>query len=103
VHEALKALDPALEGVAAVAWLRDASENADEGERKRIVMFEVIPHLVREGWNLKGETLEAIWRGERDEKVLLDGLDGGSALAVVSILKHTKNLERMYGPAPRKD
>ena len=49
------------------------------------------------------ETLEAIWRGERDEKVLLDGLDGGSALAVVSILKHTKNLERMYGPAPRKD
>jgi|TARA_B110000003_G_scaffold251606_1_gene265491 hypothetical protein len=103
VHEALKALDPAFEGVAAVAWLRDASENADEGERKRIVMFEVIPHLVREGWNLKGETLEAIWRGERDEKVLLDGLDGGSALAVVSILKHTKNLERMYGPAPRKD
>ena len=103
VREALKALDPAFEGVAAVAWLRDASENADEGERKRIVMFEVIPHLVREGWNLKGETLEAIWRGERDEKVLLDGLDGGSALAVASILKHTKNLERMYGPAPRKD
>ena len=103
VREALKALDPALEGVAAVAWLRDASENADEGERKRIVMYEVIPHLVREGWNLKGETLEAIWRGERDEKVLLDGLDGGSALAVASILKHTKNLERMYGPAPRKD
>jgi hypothetical protein len=103
VHEALKALDPAFEGVAAVAWLRDASENADEGERKRIVMFEVIPHLVREGWNLKGETLEAIWRGERDEKVLLDGLDGGSALAIVSILKHTKNLERMYGPAPTKE
>jgi len=98
VHEALKALDPAFEAIAACAWLRD--DDADEKERKRVVMFEVIPHLVSSGWNLKGDTVEAIWRGERDEKVLLDGLDGGSALAVVSVLKWTKNLERMYGTAP---
>ena len=88
------------EAIAAVAWLPDVEKDAKEGERKRIVQYEVIPHLVREGWNLKGETLEAIWRGERDEKILLDGIDGGSALAVLAILKHTKNLERMYGPAP---
>jgi len=100
VHSALKDLDPALEAIAAVAWLPDAEKDVEEGERKRIVQYEVIPHLVREGWNLKGETLEAIWRGERDEKILLDGIDGGSALAVLAILKHTKNLERMYGPAP---
>ena len=100
VHRALKDLDPALEAIAAVAWLPDVEKDAKEGERKRIVQYEVIPHLVREGWNLKGETLEAIWRGERDEKILLDGIDGGSALAVLAILKHTKNLERMYGPAP---
>lgn len=100
--DAMKELDPLFEGVAAVAWLRDSSENADEGERKRIVQFEVIPHLVREGWNLRGETMEAIWRGERDEKMLLEGLDGGSALAVLAILKHTKNLERMYGPPPAR-
>lgn len=100
VHRALKDLDPALEAIAAVAWLPDVEKDVKEGERKRIVQYEVIPHLVREGWNLKGETLEAIWRGERDEKVLLDGIDGGSALAVLAILKHTKNLERMYGPAP---
>lgn len=98
VHEALKALDPAFEAIAACAWLSD--DDADEKERKRVVMFEVIPHLVSSGWNLKGDTVEAIWRGERDEKVLLDGLDGGSALAVVSVLKWTKNLERMYGTAP---
>ena len=102
VHEAIKVLDPLFEGIAAVAWLRDASENADEGERKRLVMYEAIPHLVREGWNLKGETMEAIWRGERDEKILLDGLDGGSALAVLSILKHAKNLDRLYGPPPAR-
>lgn len=100
--DAMKELDPLLEAIAAVAWLRDSSENADEGERKRIVQFEVIPHLVREGWNLKGETMEAIWRGERDEKILLEGLDGGSALALLAILKHAKNLERMYGPPPTR-
>ena len=88
------------EAIAAVAWLPDVEKDAKEGDRKRFVQYEVIPHLVREGWNLKGETLEAIWRGERDEKILLDGIDGGSALAVLAILKHTKNLERMYGPAP---
>ena len=102
MHAAIKVLDPLFEGIAAVAWLRDASENADEGERKRLVMYEAIPHLVREGWNLKGETMEAIWRGERDEKILLDGLDGGSALAVLSILKHAKNLDRLYGPPPAR-
>ena len=46
--------------------------------------------------------MEAIWRGERDEKILLDGLDGGSALAVLSILKHAKNLDRLYGPPPAR-
>ena len=60
VHRALKDLDPALEAIAAVAWLPDVEKDAKEGERKRIVQYEVIPHLVREGWNLKGETLEAI-------------------------------------------
>ena len=55
---ALKDLDPALEAIAAVAWLPDVEKDAKEGERKRIVQYEVIPHLVREGWNLKGET----WR-----------------------------------------
>lgn len=103
VYEVFKALDFAFEGVVVVAWLRDASENVDEGEWKCIVMFEVILYFVCEGWNLKGEMLEVIWCGECDEKVLLDGLDGGSALVVVFILKYMKNFECMYGLVLWKD
>ena len=95
VHQALKQLDSAFEAIAACAWLTD-----EDAERKRIVQFEVIPHLVSQGWVLKGETIEAIWRGERDETILLDGLDGGSSLAVLAVLRHAKNFERMYGAPP---
>ena len=95
VHQALKQLDSAFEAIAACAWLTE-----EDAERKRIVQFEVIPHLVSQGWVLKGDTIEAIWRGERDETTLLDGLDGGSSLAVLAVLRHAKNFERMYGAPP---
>jgi len=96
IHRAMKEMDTAFEAIAACAWLTEA-----DAERKRIVQFEVIPHIVNQGWVLKGPTLEAIWRGERDERVLIDGLDGGSALAILAVLKHAKNLERMYGAPPK--
>ena len=68
---ALKVNDKLFEAIAAVPWIPEPGED----DRVRHIVHVVIPKLVEEGWNLDASDgrVEKIWKGERDESVLLVG------------------------------
>ena len=68
----------------------------------RAINTEIIPRLSREGWAVSREKIEAVWRGERDDAVAMEGVDAASALAMGAIVRHAKNFDRVYGK-PNKE
>jgi hypothetical protein len=66
-------------------------------DRVRAINHEIIPRLVKQGWKINAWFVEKIWRGERDESVVMDGLDAASGLALQAIVKHAKNFDRALG------
>ena len=49
------------------------------------------------------DVIERIWRGERDDANVMDGVDAASGLALSAIVRHARNFDRAYGKpaAPR--
>ena len=92
-------LDFLFEGLALVPWL----PNDEEGRKRRDSMGTIVaPKLREQGWDVKRETLVAVWKGERDRARLLVGLDGASAAAVHAILSHAERAENRLGKPARK-
>ena len=94
VKAALKMNEVLFETLAAVPWI---PENAEGNERLGAIVHAVIPRLEKGGWRLPRASLEAIWRGERDEDKVIDGGDAASALALAAILRLSRNFERALG------
>ena len=91
---ALKHNDKLFELIAAVPWIPEPEGD----DRVRAIHREVIPKLLSNGWEITANgAVDKIWAGERDEGVLLDGLDAASGLAVSAIVKHARNFERQLG------
>ena len=47
----------------------------------RAINEEIVPRLAKEGWALDRRVLERIWRGERDDAAVMDGVQRGLAEA----------------------
>jgi hypothetical protein len=95
---ALKINDKLFEAIAAVPWIPEPRGD----DRVRAINAEIIPRLSREGWAVSREKIEAVWRGERDDAVAMEGVDAASALAMGAIVRHAKNFDRVYGK-PNKE
>ena len=78
MEEVLKALEPLLQAVAAVA-------RGEEGELSGAEIAELLPQLEEKGWMLR-EPVKRIWAGEREEATLTVGLDPNSARLVRRLL-----------------
>ena len=120
---ALKVNDKLFEAIAAVPWIPEPEGD----DRVRAIINDIIPMLVKQGWRLEldrdrdqaggggggggagpgreggggggggGSAVEKIWRGERDESVVMDGVDAASGLALSAIVRHAKNFDRVLG------
>lgn len=99
---ALKVNDQLFEAIAAVPWVPEPIGD----DRVRAVINEIIPKLVKQGWKVdvsrgtdsaEWTAVDKIWRGERDESVVMDGVDVASGLALSAIIKHARNFDRELG------
>tara|TARA_B110000977_G_scaffold185279_1_gene249936 strand:+ start:19930 stop:21054 length:1125 start_codon:yes stop_codon:yes gene_type:complete len=101
LHGALKVNDKLFEAIAAVPWIPEPAGD----DRVFTINEEIIPRLSKEGWRVSKQVIERIWRGERDDACVMDGVDAASGLALQAIVKHAKNFDRAYGTPnmPRKN
>mgnify|MGYP006172232101 FL=1 len=90
---ALKIADGLFEAIAAVPWIPEPQGD----DRVRVINAEIVPRLAKEGWALDKNRVERIWRGERDDASVMDGLDAASGLALQAIVKHARAFDRAYG------
>ena len=93
LHGALKVNDKLFEAIAAVPWI---PEPIGDG-RVRTINEEIVPRLEKEGWRVSRDVIERIWRGERDDANVMDGVDAASGLALSAIVRHSRNFDRAYG------
>ena len=96
---ALKVNDKLFEAIAAVPWIPEPRGD----DRVRVINEEIVPRLEKEGWRVSRDVIERIWRGERDDANVMDGVDAASGLALSAIVRHARNFDRAYGKpaAPR--
>ena len=90
---ALKINDKLFEAIAAVPWIPEPQGD----DRVRAINAEIVPRLAKEGWDVSRENIERIWRGERDDAAVMEGLDAASGLALGAIIRHARNFDRVYG------
>ena len=90
---ALKINDKLFEAIAAVPWIPEPQGD----DRVRAINAEIVPRLAKEGWDVSRENIERIWRGERDDAAVMEGLDAASGLALSAIIRHARNFDRVYG------
>lgn len=95
---ALKINDRLFEAIAAVPWIPEPQGD----DRVRAINEEIVPRLAKEGWALDRRVLERIWRGERDDAAVMDGVDAASGLALQAIVKHARAFDRAYGKPARE-
>ena len=95
---ALKINDRLFEAIAAVPWIPEPHGD----DRVRAINEEIVPRLAEEGWALDRRVLERIWRGERDDAAVMDGVDAASGLALQAIVKHARAFDRAYGKPARE-
>ena len=95
---ALKINDRLFEAIAAVPWIPEPHGD----DRVRAINEEIVPRLAKEGWALDRRVLERIWRGERDDASVMDGVDAASGLALQAIVKHARAFDRAYGKPARE-
>jgi hypothetical protein len=95
---ALKIADGLFEAIAAVPWIPEPQGD----DRVRVINAEIVPRLAKEGWALDKDRVERIWRGERDDASVMDGLDAASGLALQAIVKHARAFDRAYGKPARE-
>ena len=95
---ALKINDRLFEAIAAVPWIPEPHGD----DRVRAINEEIVPRLAKEGWALDRRVLERIWRGERDDAAVMDGVDAASGLALQAIVKHARAFDRAYGKPARE-
>ena len=95
---ALKINDRLFEAIAAVPWIPEPHGD----DRVRAINEEIVPRLAKEGWALDRRVLERIWRGERDDASVMDGVDAASGLALQAIVKHARAFDRAYGKPVRE-
>ena len=95
---ALKINDRLFEAIAAVPWIPEPQGD----DRVRAINEEIVPRLAKEGWALDRRVLERIWRGERDDASVMDGVDAASGLALQAIVKHARAFDRAYGKPARE-
>ena len=95
---ALKIADGLFEAIAAVPWIPEPQGD----DRVRVINTEIVPRLAKEGWALDKDRVERIWRGERDDASVMDGLDAASGLALQAIVKHARAFDRAYGKPARE-
>ena len=91
--------DKLFEAIAAVPWIPEPVGD----DRVRAINDEIVPRLEKEGWRVSRDVIERIWRGERDDASVMDGVDAASGLALSAIVRHSRNFDRAYGKpnAPR--
>ena len=99
LHGALKVNDKLFEAIAAVPWIPEPVGD----DRVRAINDEIVPRLEKEGWRVSRDVIERIWRGERNDASVMDGVDAASGLALSAIVRHSRNFDRAYGKpnAPR--
>lgn len=90
---ALRINDKLFEAIAAVPWIPEPQGD----DRVRAINAEIVPRLAKEGWDVSRENIERIWRGERDDASVMEGLDAASGLALSAIIRHARNFDRVYG------
>lgn len=90
---ALKINDKLFEAIAAVPWIPEPQGD----DRVRAINAEIVPRLAKEGWDVSRENIERIWRGERYDAAVMEGLDAASGLALGAIIRHARNFDRVYG------
>ena len=95
---ALKIADGLFKAIAAVPWIPEPQGD----DRVRVINAEIVPRLAKEGWALDKDRVERIWRGERDDASVMDGLDAASGLALQAIVKHARAFDRAYGKPARE-
>jgi hypothetical protein len=93
LHGALKVNDKLFEAIAAVPWIPEPIGD----DRVRAINHEIVPRLEKEGWRVSRDVIERIWRGERDDASVMDGVDAASGLALSAIVRHSRNFDRAYG------
>lgn len=93
LHGALKVNDKLFEAIAAVPWIPEPVGD----DRVRAINDEIVPRLEKEGWRVSRDVIERIWRGERDDASVMDGVDAASGLALSAIVRHSRNFDRAYG------
>ena len=59
--------DKLFEAIAAVPWIPEPVGD----DRVRAINDEIVPRLEKEGWRVSRDVIERIWRGERDDAILL--------------------------------
>ena len=85
--------DKLFEAIAAVPWIPEPIGD----DRVRAINDEIVPRLEKEGWRVSRDVIERIWRGERDDASVMDGVDAASGLALSAIVRHSRNFDRAYG------
>lgn len=92
----LEKLNPLLQAVALVPWMMHAKEDPKSLEKAEIVKTKVLDELESWGWDVRGP-VRKIWAGERDEKVLVKGKEGGTVAAIQTLLMHAKAGDEAMG------
>ena len=98
---ALKINDRLFEAIAAVPWIPEPQGD----DRVRAINEEIVPRLAKDensSWALDRRVLERIWRGERDDAAVMDGVDAASGLALQAIVKHARAFDRAYEQTARE-
>eukprot|EP00959_Pyramimonas_sp_CCMP1952_P472347 9499883-Pyramimonas_sp.AAC.1 len=91
LRDAMVALDPLLEAVAAVQWI------PVDDTRDSVIRKDVIDHLEENGWKIR-EAAHALWRGERDISVYESKVDPNSYALISRVLEHIKEFEAEQEP-----
>lgn len=90
IEEVVKKFDKVLEAIGFFPWIEDDYEAYKKRVEEALRVFE------KDGWTISQATLK-IWEGERDLKILVKGIDGGSIQLVKSILFHTRRFDLSHG------
>jgi len=89
--QALESLDPLLEAVAAVQWIKE------DDTRDQMIRTDVIDHLELNGWKIR-TAAQALWRGERDISAFEKTVDPNSYAMIVQVLRHITEFEAEEAP-----
>ncbi|MEW5310810.1 MAG: hypothetical protein WDW38_002571 [Sanguina aurantia] len=90
----IKGLDEVWEILASVPWLDD--NIIVEKELKGVAMFSLLGTLEEVGFGIRSQ-LDRIWAGERNDDIILEGVQPREQAALISIMYHTKQLETKHG------